>query len=530
MSFDFALINSTTSIDDAESAISKLWISDVHNNYIVMDELLDLIIDTKTIKDSIKDIKFEFSKHSKINETPNVLKQQKEIYSDSFVLSEDTQIKSVIGELFGCEYYKDNILRISTNGIFNKFIYPHLLPNDVLNIKLIFNNTLTVSHDYKLKSFVKLQVTDCLLKKLNKNVSTISVSFDNNSNNIENVITEWEITHFDFTINHRLPLPPVENIHIFPISCKNKESYNINYNIKWDDILKKLDIREKEHKTEYLLGKFSLEYKLKKLNRSFKLSNTTKYTKKYLLGEQLDDETDKNGDMNGLENDVLDIKLLNNNLTEVDNLYFITIPQGEVTKIYFKISKKLESKSKLKDLVIFQYFKKATVQEFKKFKGLSISLKIPFDGHDTNGEFLDGNNGILNYYKYNNDNNMNFTPLESEPMTRVSIPSTPGLNNYYQKQYAMNTNISVKAITNHVNEKYWQWKKSLRLLPYQCGLVLIDDDYQISFEENENSITVGIRIVGIQKGYYPNLSNLKLYDLNSNQILDFCSNYGVLCI
>lgn len=523
MSFDFTLINSSTALDDFEAENPNIWLLDDSHGFIVMDELLDFLVNTNATKEKIVDIKIEFSKQCRTNLPTNTLKQQKEIYSDSFVLTEDAAVKSVIGETFNCKFYRDEILRISTNGIFNKFMYANLLPSDILNIRLTLNKHLTVEHCYKLKSYVKLKLTDCLLKKLNKNISTVSISFDNHGS----MNTEWEMTSMDFTLNHKLSLAQVDGGCSLPVVCKNKELFSINYYLEWRFIIKQLGIDEKETAIDHVLAKFSLEYKLKHLNRSFKLSNTSKYTKKYLLGAQEDDVA-KTLDESASSKDTLDVKLLAGNKNQLSNSYFITIPQGETTKVYFEITKKLGKKSKLKELVIFQYFKKATVQDFKKFKGLSISLRIPHEGFQNNSVIINGNSDNVSYR--NNNGMVEFSPRESEPMTRISIPTTPGTSDYNQKQYSAYSSSNINAIKNHVNEKYWQWKKSLRLLPYQCGLVLIDDDYQISFGENESKLVVGINILGIQKGYYPNLNNFKLYDLNSNQILDFCSKFGVLCI
>lgn len=522
MSFDFALVNSSTALDDFEAENPNIWQLDGSHSFIVMDELLDFLLKTDDIEEEIIDIKIEFSKQHGTTLSTNSLKQQKEIYSDSFTLEEDAPVKSVIGETFDCKFYRDGLLRISTNGVFNKFMYSNLLPSDILNIRLTLNKHITVAHSYKLKSFVKLKLTDCLLKKLNKNISTISISFDNH----DKVNTEWEITNMDFTLNHKLSLAEVGGGYSLPVVCKNKELLSINYYLEWCSIIKQLGIDEKETPIDHVLSKFSLEYKLKHLNRSFKLSNTSKYTKKYLLGTQ-DDEVAKSRDESASLSDTLEIKLLTGDKNHLTNTYFITIPQGETTKVYFEISKKLGKKSKLNELVIFQYFKKATVKDFKKFKGLSISLRIPHDTFQNDSVILNGNSDNVNYR--NNNGMVEVSPRESEPMTRISIPTTPGTSDYNQRQYSAYTSNNMKAIKNHVNEKYWQWKKSLRLLPYQCGLVLIDDDYQISFDDNETKLIVGINILGIQKGYYPNLNNFKLYDLNSNQILDFCSKFGVLC-
>lgn len=116
-----------------------------------------------------------------------------------------------------------------------------------------------------------------------------------------------------------------------------------------------------------------------------------------------------------------------------------------------------------------------------------------------------------------------FTPMGSEPMTRISIPPTPSSN---PLMHTSNMNAVIKS---QINEKYAQWKQSLRLMPYQCGLILIDDDYELNFGDSDE-LKVEIRFVGVQKGYYPNLSNIKLYDLDQNKVLDFCNQFGVLCM
>ncbi|XBW37068.1 hypothetical protein QEN19_002645 [Hanseniaspora menglaensis] len=514
MTINFSLVNSTTNID-ANNVKCEL------SSFIVMDELLDFLVDVKEFSHDIDTIKVEFSKYPNTTNGSNVLIQRKELYTDSFSVNNEKQIKSVVGETFSCNYINENFIKVSTYGIFNKFIYSHLLSTDILTIKLTVNKSESVIHEYSIKSFIKLQVTDCLLKKLSKNMMTISICLDDK--NEENFMFNWDIQDFSLSINNKISVPVVGNIDDMPIKCKNKEAFNVNYSLKWNDIIKQLEIDTQTSEVKYFLARFSLEYKLKIGNRSFKFVNTTKYTKQFLLGDSLANGANQESDT--LEKDSVDVVLLDEELKENKDSYFITIPQGKVTTMHFKISKKLGEKSNLKDLVIFQYFKKATLHDFKKFKGLSISLRVNYENTRGNSLLFDGDTDRLDFSDGNT--NVNITPMESEPMTRVSIPSTPGAGNPYQKQ---NSDLSMMAIKSHVSEKYWQWKKSLRLLPSQCGLVLLDDDYQISFPENENSIIIAIRIVGIQKGYYPNLSNIKLYDLSGTQnLIDFCTKIGVLC-
>lgn len=176
-------------------------------------------------------------------------------------------------------------------------------------------------------------------------------------------------------------------------------------------------------------------------------------------------------------------------------------------------------------MVVFQYFKKADIRDFKKFKGLSISLRVANKDLNNPSVIINGNHEseyLPKPMSLTDIDRLSSTQTNSEPMTRVSIPPTPS-NNPSMRPYNVTS-----VIKSQINEKYSQWKQSLRLMPYQCGLILIDDDYELDFEDKDE-LEVEVRFVGVQRGYYPNLSNIKLFDLNQNKVMDFCKQFAVLC-
>jgi len=476
-------------------------------NVIIIDECLDFIINTSKLKQGFDTFKFEISKIS-----VNKLKHSTHIYTDSFLIKDDTKnIKSIIGAEFSIENINKDYVRIITNDMFNKFIYSEIEPLDKLFITVTLNNDIIHKKDYSILSHVRIKTTDCLLKKINKNMVNLSIDFDQLDG-----LDQWEITKVDYIINNKLHIEPIGSTN-GDISCRSKQTIFFNYSLIWDDIVNKLE----SNNLKYFLAKFHMTYKLKNTNRTFKLVNVSKYTKSYL-------KTIDNEDLNPLREmetrDELDIKLLDTANTE-SNSYIINLKQKEITSVKFLIKRKLGKKSSLKNLVIFQYFKKADVRDFKKFKGLSISLNAFSQDTNNPSVIINGNNKYDPLPKPMSATDItrnSLTPTGSEPMTRVSIPPTPSNNPI---MHSSNTSV----IKSQINEKYSQWKQSLRLMPYQCGLILIDDDYELNFADKDE-LPVEIRFVGVQKGYYPNLSNIKLYDLDQNKVMDFCNQFGVLCM
>lgn len=112
----FQLINSNIKTKNFDCAYSD-------NNVIIIDECLDFIIDGSVVQSHINNIKFDISKIS--NKNTDVLEH---IYTDSINIKDGTCSKSVVGEDFSFQEINQTLNRISTNDMFNKFIYPEIKP------------------------------------------------------------------------------------------------------------------------------------------------------------------------------------------------------------------------------------------------------------------------------------------------------------------------------------------------------------------------------------------------------------------
>lgn len=495
----FQLINSNIKSENYDGAYSD-------NNVIFIDECLDFIVNGSDVENDINNIKFDISKLS--NRNSDVLEH---IYTDSITIKDGTCSKSVVGEDFS--FWKINHVfnRISTNDMFNKFIYSDIEPLDKILITVTINQTHTYKKEYSILSLVRLKTTDCLLKKIGRNVVNISVDFDQLDG-----INEWIIINAKYVINNKLKIENLGNKEA-DITCPTKQSIFFNYSLNWDDIAEKLDNNSINH----FVAKFYMTYKLKNTERIFKLVNISKYTKGYLKNIDIAESLTLN---ESEFKDELDIKLLDHENNKSSS-YVINLKQKEITTAKFLIKRRMGKKSNIKNLVIFQYFKKADIRDFKKFKGLSISLRVTNKDVANPSVIINGNHEsdyLSKPMSITDIDRFSSTQTNSEPMTRVSIPPTPS-NSTSMRPYNVTS-----VIKSQINEKYSQWKQSLRLMPYQCGLILIDDDYELDFEDKEE-LVVEIRFVGVQKGYYPNLSNIKLFDLNQNKVIDFCKQFAVLC-
>lgn len=495
----FQLINSNIKTKNFDCAYSD-------NNVIIIDECLDFIIDGSGVQSHINNIKFDISKIS--NKNTDVLEH---IYTDSINIKDGTCSKSVVGEDFSFQEINQTLNRISTNDMFNKFIYPEIKPLDEILITVTINQAHTYKKQYSILSLVRIKTTDCLLKKISKNVVNISVDFDQLGG-----IDEWIIIDANYVINNKLAIDNLGNKEA-NISCLSKQSIFFNYSLNWDDIAQKLGNNNINH----FVAKFHMVYKLKGTDRIFKLVNISKYTKNYLKGN----DTEESFALKEMDSkDELDVKLLDDEGNESSS-YVINLKQKEITSVKFLIKRKLGKKSNIKNLVVFQYFKKADIRDFKKFKGLSISLRVANKDLNNPSVIINGNHEseyLPKPMSLTDIDRLSSTQTNSEPMTRVSIPPTPS-NNPSMRPYNVTS-----VIKSQINEKYSQWKQSLRLMPYQCGLILIDDDYELDFEDKDE-LEVEVRFVGVQRGYYPNLSNIKLFDLNQNKVMDFCKQFAVLC-
>lgn len=495
----FQLINSNIKSENLDSAYSD-------NNIIIIDECLDFIIDGSGLQSHIFNIKFDISKTS--NKNSDALEH---IYTDSITIEDDICLKSVVGEEFSFQDINQTHNRISTNDMFNKFIYPEVEPLDQIIITVTINQEHTYKKHYNILSLVRIKTTDCLLKKISKNVVNIGVDFDQLDGN-----DEWIITNASYVINNKLKIDNLGNKEA-DILCPTRQTIFFNYSIGWDDIVQKLGNNNITH----LVAKFHMVYKLKGTERIFKLVNISKYTKRYLNNNDTEDSLAlKEIDAK----DELDIKLLDHEGNESSS-YVINLKQKEITSVKFLIKRKMGKKSSIRNLVIFQYFRKADIRDFKKFKGLSISLRVANKDQPSPSVIINGNHEseyLSKPMSFTDIERLSSTQPNSEPMTRVSLPPTPSNNPLMRP-----CNVT-SVIKTQINEKYSQWKQSLRLMPYQCGLILIDDDYELDFEDKEE-VEVEIRFVGVQRGYYPNLSNIKLFDLNQSKVMDFCKQFAVLC-
>ncbi|KAL6946897.1 hypothetical protein ACO0QE_001750 [Hanseniaspora vineae] len=91
---------------------------------------------------------------------------------------------------------------------------------------------------------------------------------------------------------------------------------------------------------------------------------------------------------------------------------------------------------------------------------------------------------------------------------------------------------SLKSVMNQdiaLSNRYYKWKKSLAQLPYQKGIVLLNNDYKISMETiSRNTMEFQVELVGLQKGFYPNVHGLRIVNLNTSEITPFGSKLAVM--
>lgn len=174
---------------------------------------------------------------------------------------------------------------------------------------------------------MRIKTTDCLLKKISKNVVNISVDFDQLGG-----IDEWIIIDANYVINNKLAIDNLGNKEA-NISCLSKQSIFFNYSLNWDDIVQKLGNNNINH----FVAKFHMVYKLKGTDRIFKLVNISKYTKNYLKSN----DTEESFALKEMDSkDELDVKLLDDEGNESSS-YVINLKQKEITSVKFLIKRKL---------------------------------------------------------------------------------------------------------------------------------------------------------------------------------------------
>ena len=101
-----------------------------------------------------------------------------------------------------------------------------------------------------------------------------------------------------------------------------------------------------------------------------------------------------------------------------------------------------------------------------------------------------------------------------------------------KKSYSGAAPHSSKSVMNQdiaLSNRYYKWKKSLAQLPYQRGIVLLNNDYKISMETiSRNTMEFQVELVGLQKGFYPNVHGLRIVNLNTSEITPFGGKLAVM--
>ncbi|SSD61369.1 uncharacterized protein SCODWIG_03130 [Saccharomycodes ludwigii] len=344
---------------------------------------------------------------------------------------------------------------------------------------------------------------DKAINSLTQIVNSISKNNNNNGTNSTNSLTQFGLVNSTPMLNGTKSFKPMISNNS---SSSNNSPYIIRNVNNWGNILSNQgsSIQVRAH------GLYNNEAVYCKLGQTFKIK---------LQIQTIDNNlNNNNNNNNNYENTgiIEDVVLLNNssgtttNGTGNNSMNANNRNRSNSTPNRRNYGGNNASKTKLKNI---------SNDTNKNLCGIVVyqTLNIP-------GNTCNMNNGASDYLSVFNTNNS--TVANTRVTSGINTPNAPfslsssELNSTYSGTQQQQPSLSAM---------YWSWKKRLAQLPYQNGVILLNNDYKIPMEDLENkTIEFDLELIGLQRGYYPSLNGLKLVDLSSGEVIEFGSKLAVM--